>query len=283
MILIKELSIPPQKKGPLSKGPFFLELNPEFLYAGPMKKWQWFQATLLALALVLIIYFIGQREEFIPNSPKKHVPVPSPYSTGRTKVAQAPPQIIKAPKLSKKKSIYASTQSGLPAIAIPTLQEVLEDCQKHGRFDPQLKERLPALIPYFLEKHHPLKKHPEIYFENIHLKIQGGGIERLRLMQVDGENGSYWKMIHYREDEDQFAHILPLPMGHQRSPSPKIIKSYLNRGEVIYHEVGLGLKTAEGLIALDIEDGIVTSLRLSGKEAYFECFLNAPEELDDWW
>lgn len=67
---------------------------------------------------------------------------------------------------------------------------------------------------------------------NSHIKYVDGFIYRIRYFYDDGPNGQYKKTILYKEDENEFPHIVKTFRGFEK----KSLKKYLKNGEVIHEE-----------------------------------------------
>lgn len=63
-----------------------------------------------------------------------------------------------------------------------------------------------------------------------------GEIFRVRTFIEDADNGSYTKLVLYKEDEDGFPRIQKLPKGSEVDPTEKYILSFIKGGNVIHVE-----------------------------------------------
>ncbi|MBK26696.1 MAG: hypothetical protein CME70_22035 [Halobacteriovorax sp.] len=80
---------------------------------------------------------------------------------------------------------------------------------------------------------------------NIHYR-KDGEVFRVRVFLEDGNNGSFQKLVHYKEDKDGFPHILPLPKGKEREPSAEYLKSFYAGAEILHDEKDYRLELKDG-------------------------------------
>jgi hypothetical protein len=71
--------------------------------------------------------------------------------------------------------------------------------------------------------------------KNIHFR-KNGQVFRVRIFLEDGEQGTYEKLVYYKEDKDGFPRIVPLDDELAIRPTKKTIDTLLEGGEIIYDE-----------------------------------------------
>ncbi len=72
---------------------------------------------------------------------------------------------------------------------------------------------------------------------NIHIQLPSGVVQRIRVFNEDGENGSFRKLVLFQEDEDGFPVKLELNESESINPSLQTINKYKSRGQIIYNEL----------------------------------------------
>lgn len=63
-----------------------------------------------------------------------------------------------------------------------------------------------------------------------------GHVYRIRTFIEDTENGSYTKLVLYKEDQDGFPRIQKIPAGKEVNPTEEYISSFLKGAKVIHLE-----------------------------------------------
>ena len=105
---------------------------------------------------------------------------------------------------------------------------------------------------------------------NVHYR-KNGDIYRLRTFIEDADNGSYRKLVHYKEDADGFPQLLKLPEGKEVEPTAAYINSFLAANEIIHLEKDYRLKLKDGrYISVSEKNGIITKLNSNSDNCFFE-------------
>ncbi|OUR98662.1 hypothetical protein A9Q84_04390 [Halobacteriovorax marinus] len=71
-----------------------------------------------------------------------------------------------------------------------------------------------------------------LLWNNSHIKYTDGEIYRIRYFYDDGPNGQYKKTILYKEDANEFPHIVKIFEGFERV----LLEKYFKEGEIIFEE-----------------------------------------------
>lgn len=105
---------------------------------------------------------------------------------------------------------------------------------------------------------------------NIHYKKDGETF-RLRTYLEDGENGSFEKLIHYKEDDDGFPWPQPLPPGKEIEPSQEYIESFHEDGEIIHDEQDYRLELKDGrTLTISEKNGKIVKLNSQQDDCLFQ-------------
>jgi len=105
---------------------------------------------------------------------------------------------------------------------------------------------------------------------NIHYQ-KDGAVYRIRVFLEDGDNGSFQKLVHYKEDKDGFPRILPLPKGKEREPSPEYLKSFYDGAEILHDEQDYRLELKDGReISISEINGKIVKLNSEQDDCLFE-------------
>ncbi len=80
---------------------------------------------------------------------------------------------------------------------------------------------------------------------NLHYKKEGE-VFRIRVFLEDGDNGSFQKLVHYKEDRDGFPQIQPLPKDKEREPSAEYLKSFYKDAQILHDEKDYRLELKDG-------------------------------------
>lgn len=93
--------------------------------------------------------------------------------------------------------------------------------------------------------------------QNIHFR-RNGETYRLRKFIEDGKEGSYEKLVFYKEDPDGFARIVAIPKEDEVNPTDETLKKYLRGGKIIYEEGDYQAQTNKGEILFTLQQGKLT-------------------------
>lgn len=105
---------------------------------------------------------------------------------------------------------------------------------------------------------------------NIHYR-KSGEVFRLRIFIEDADNGSYRKLVHYKEDADGFPQILKLPEGKEIGPTDTYIQSFLSSSEIIHREKDYRLKLKDGReLRVSEQNGVITKLSSNSDDCFFD-------------
>jgi hypothetical protein len=80
---------------------------------------------------------------------------------------------------------------------------------------------------------------------NIHLKKDGSTF-RLRVFTEDAENGSYKKLMYYKEDSEGFPQVIEIPSDKSTNPTEEYLESLLQGSEIIYESADLRFALKDG-------------------------------------
>jgi len=85
-----------------------------------------------------------------------------------------------------------------------------------------------------------------VLWTNTHIQLPSGVVQRIRVFNEDGENGSFKKLVLFQEDEDGFPVKLKLEESISTNPSSELVESYRAKGKVIYDEVATSIVLNDG-------------------------------------
>ena len=98
----------------------------------------------------------------------------------------------------------------------------------------------------------------ELFGHNLHFK-KNGEIYRIRIFTEDSTEGSYQKLVYYKEDSEGFPEIIPIQEAESINPSKKQINSYLDSAQVIYESQDLNIQLTSGkAFSVTLENGTIT-------------------------
>ncbi len=103
----------------------------------------------------------------------------------------------------------------------------------------------------------------EQFGHNLHFK-KNGEIYRIRIFTEDSTEGSYQKLVYYKEDSDGFPQIIPIQEEESINPSKKQINSYLDSAQIIYESQDLNIQLSSGKsFSVTLENGTITRVNSS--------------------
>lgn len=188
--------------------------------------------VIIAILLFSILWYMTQSNNRLSNN------------TSVSKVSQ----LSKNSQPVKKKKISLATER----IFKDQYQKIYND----------LNEFCPEFTSVMGEKQLPIQSEQFAY--NLHFKKEDG-IYRIRIFLEDGDEGSFEKLVTYKEDRDGFAQILPLSHREERDTSQKHIQELVDDSEIIYESKDLALTFENGReYSLSLVNGKPT--RLSGAD-----------------
>jgi len=98
----------------------------------------------------------------------------------------------------------------------------------------------------------------EEFGHNLHFK-KNGEIYRIRIFTEDSAEGSYQKLVYFKEDSDGFPEIIPIQEEESINPSQKQINSYLDSAQIIYESQDLNIQLTSGkAFSVTLENGTIT-------------------------
>lgn len=110
----------------------------------------------------------------------------------------------------------------------------------------------------------------EIFASNTHFK-KNGEIYRLRVFSEDSGNGSFKKLIYYKEDDSGFAEVVETPKDKSTNPTEEYIESFFENGEIIQETADIHLELRDGrTITLTEENGEFTKYKSSKENCFYE-------------
>lgn len=104
-------------------------------------------------------------------------------------------------------------------------------------------------------------------WENLHFK-KNGEIYRIREFNDDGPNGDIRKLILYKEDKDEFAHIEKVWKSGDFS---KIRAELLSESEIIHREKAVIIDHKEKNIFVELVNSKITRLRINDTSVLESC------------
>lgn len=110
----------------------------------------------------------------------------------------------------------------------------------------------------------------EITAENTHF-VKGGEVFRIRVFLEDGDNGSFKKLVLYKEDKSGFPRIEKLPDDKRVNPSKEYIKSFLKNSKIIHHEMDIRYELKDDReISITQVNGKIVKLNSEQDDCFFE-------------
>lgn len=106
---------------------------------------------------------------------------------------------------------------------------------------------------------------------NVHLKTQDNTVIRVRRFLDEGPNGSFERLVVFKEDETGFPEIIDIPQEHQLSPSEEVIQQYLSLGERIFEDEGLIGEIEGKNIFIELINNQVTRVDVSSGDQLLNC------------
>lgn len=106
---------------------------------------------------------------------------------------------------------------------------------------------------------------------NVHLKTQDNTVMRVRRFLDEGPNGSFERLVVFKEDETGFPEIIDIPQDHQLSPSEEVIQKYLSMGERIFEDEGLIGEIEGKNIFIELMNKQVTRVDVSSGDQLLNC------------
>jgi hypothetical protein len=106
--------------------------------------------------------------------------------------------------------------------------------------------------------------------KNTHFK-KNGEVYRLRIFIDDATNGSYKKLVFYKEDQEGFPEIVNTSGNKAITPSNEYIQSFLEGGEVIYESQDMRLELKDQrVLTVTEENGEIVKLNSEQDNCLFE-------------
>lgn len=106
---------------------------------------------------------------------------------------------------------------------------------------------------------------------NVHLKTQDASVMRVRRFLDDGPNGSFERLVVFKEDETGFPEIVDIPQEHQVAPKEEIVQKYLAMGEVIFEDEGLIGDIDGKNVFIELMNNQVTRVDVSSGDQLLNC------------
>ncbi len=149
----------------------------------------------------------------------------------------------------------------------------LEKCIRTGQYQTDIPSSAPAKLNHYLHKHLVNLSGPKVLWENRHLALPDGTVIILRLFIEDGENGTFNKLMIYREAEDnQLPQIVQIPPEEQVNPAREIIEKWEQSGKTIYREVATNYQNSAGAdVFLQEVNGEVKKMTIHTSHHYIDC------------
>ena len=105
---------------------------------------------------------------------------------------------------------------------------------------------------------------------NTHFQ-KDGEVFRLRIFIDDATNGSYKKLVFYKEDADGFPLMIKTPLEKSTNPTDSYIKSFLNGSEILHISKDLRLELKDGRsLTVTEENGEIIKLNSEQDNCLFE-------------
>lgn len=106
---------------------------------------------------------------------------------------------------------------------------------------------------------------------NFHLESPRGDVYRVRRFLDDGENLPLERLVFFKEDETGFPEIVDIPQKHQVNPSDEVVRSYLERGELIYSGEAYTVDQDGQSYFFEVENGEIVRFDIASERGVINC------------
>lgn len=110
----------------------------------------------------------------------------------------------------------------------------------------------------------------EEFATNLHIK-KDGSTYRLRVFTEDAENGSYKKLMYYKEDSEGFPQVIEIPADKSTNPTEEYLESLIQGSEIIHEAADVRFSLKDGrTVSLTKENGEYTKFTSKKDNCYYE-------------